>query len=287
MIAVYIGWLRGMVWIIMSKLRSGQWWKPGHSFPQLLLHKHIFFSYFSVLSWELLSHVDIWEVAPPPPSSHYTLFGYCWATHSWHSFRGPCLLIPMAYSWPSLGCLLHVRSTPWLTGSSFLNGEGVQRVCSCHHNKWAARLPLTALLQGKGGWRVWGWEQRGVWRSAVNSATVKQQLSERGSFWGSELNRRESQHPDCHRDSSRGTEQRGVMKRGGWWVCLQNPLFLCGSTCAGVGNYRFLTQRDPHHIHSLLPHKKKLVESWNISFQFATVSVLINHKHTQMMMTRV
>lgn len=85
-----------------------------------------------------------------PHRPHYTLFGYCTATHSWHSFRGPCLLIPMAYSWPSLGCLLHVRSTPWLTGSSFLNGEGVQRVCSCHHNKWAARLPLTALLQGKG-----------------------------------------------------------------------------------------------------------------------------------------
>lgn len=136
MIAVYIGWLRGMVWIIMSKPRSGQWWKPGHSFPQLLLHKHVFFSpYFFGLSW-----------APPPD----TLFGYCTATHSRHSFRGPCLLIPMAYSWPGLGCLLHVRSTPWLTGSSFLNGEGVQRVCSCHHNKWAARLPLTALLQGKG-----------------------------------------------------------------------------------------------------------------------------------------
>lgn len=85
-----------------------------------------------------------------PHRPYYTLFGYCTATHSWHSFRGPCLLIPMAYSWPSLGCLLHVRSTPWLTGSSFLNGEGVQRVCSCHHNKRAARLPLTALLQGKG-----------------------------------------------------------------------------------------------------------------------------------------
>lgn len=43
-------------------------------------------------------------------------------------------------------CLLHVRGMPWLTGSSFLNGELVQRVCSCRHNKWAAKLPLAALL---------------------------------------------------------------------------------------------------------------------------------------------
>lgn len=68
----------------------------------------------------------------------------------------------------------------------------------------------------------------------------------------------------------------GVMKSGGWRVCLQNSPVLCGSTCAGVGNYRFLTQRDPHHIFSLLPHKKNL-ECWNISCQFATLSVL--HKH--------
>lgn len=55
---------------------SGQRWKPGHSFPQLLLHKHLFFfpsPYFSVLSLELLSHVDIWEV-PPPPLSIYPIW---------------------------------------------------------------------------------------------------------------------------------------------------------------------------------------------------------------------
>lgn len=49
-----------------EKAPVSQWWKPGHSFPQLLLHKHIFFSYFSVLSQEPLSHVDIREVAHPP-----------------------------------------------------------------------------------------------------------------------------------------------------------------------------------------------------------------------------
>lgn len=106
-----------------------------------------------MLSWVLLSHVAIcWEVAPPPTRPPLTIPYLATVQphiHDTHS-GGPGLLIPMAYSWPSLGCLLHVRSTPWLTGSSFLNGDGVQRVCSCHHNKWAARLPLTALLQGKG-----------------------------------------------------------------------------------------------------------------------------------------
>lgn len=115
-------------------------------------HKHIFFPLFfcafmrtSLPCWHLGSHL----LPSSPTTVKYTLFGYCKATYSWHSLRGPCLLIHMAYSWLNLRCLLYVRSTPWLTGSSFLNG-GVQRVCSCRHNKWAARLPLTALLQGKG-----------------------------------------------------------------------------------------------------------------------------------------
>lgn len=115
-------------------------------------HKHIFFPLFfcafmrtSLPCWHWGSHL----LPSSPTTVKYTLFGYCKATYSWHSLRGPCLLIHMAYSWLNLRCLLYVRSTPWLTGSSFLNG-GVQRVCSCRHNKWAARLPLTALLQGKG-----------------------------------------------------------------------------------------------------------------------------------------
>jgi len=131
-----------------EQVQVRQWWKPGHSFPQLLLDKHIYFPIFRTFMRTSLPCGPLGSA--PVLRLQYTLFGYCTATYSWHLFRGPCLLIPIAYSWPSLCCLLHVRSTPWLTGSSFLRGEGVQRVCSCRHNKWAARLPLTALLQGKG-----------------------------------------------------------------------------------------------------------------------------------------
>lgn len=109
MMVLYSGWLRAMVWII-----SRRWWKTGHRFPQQL-HKHV----FSTLSWERLFNADIAETAHTPPLPH-TPFGHCTATHSWHPFRG-ALPIRLAYSWPKFGCFLHVRTTSWLTGSSFRN----------------------------------------------------------------------------------------------------------------------------------------------------------------------
>lgn len=218
--------------------------------------------------------LDISELAQPP-SSYYTLFGYCTATYSWHSSRGPCLLIPMTYSWPGLGCLLHVRSTPWLTGSSFRSG--VQRVCSCRHNKWAARLPLTALFTG-GSQGIYEWEQRGVWRSAVYPATVKQQLGERGSLLGSELNSRESQHPDWHRKLQQSGEARGVVteEKGGVVYCPSVSLGPDICRCRKLEVFHAVT----YVTYFLWCYKRKKLGGFNpIQWQFI-VSILVDHART-------
>lgn len=60
---------------------------------------------------------------------------------------------------------------------------------------------------------------RGVWRSAVFSATVKQQLSKRGSYFEevSSVGRRVS----ILTMTAAALQSRGWDRRGGWWVSLQ------------------------------------------------------------------
>lgn len=88
------------------------------------------------------------QLTPPSPYSIWPLYSHTFMT----PFQG-ALPISLAYSWPKFGCFLHVRTTSWLTGSSFRTGGRVQRVLGCHCNKWAARRPLIALLQGvEEGW---------------------------------------------------------------------------------------------------------------------------------------
>lgn len=195
---------------------------------------------------------------------YYTVFGYCTATHSWHSFRGPCLLIPMAYSWPSLGCLLHVRSTPWLTGSSFLNGEGVQRVCSCHHNKWAARLPLTALLQTVCGFL--GHCKTAAQRAGVVLRKWTKPPWESASWLPPRLQQSAG--------AEGGNEERWMV---GLFTELSVSMWLHLCRCRKL--QVFNTAWPTSHILSAAHTRKKPWE-WG----YFTVSILISRKDTQMML---
>lgn len=139
-----------MVWIIMSGPRSR---RGGKQALNCFWVNTSFFSYFSMLSWEPPSRVDIGE-GPPFSASNIPYLASVQPVILYTHSRGPM----SSFLWPTFGWILAVScmscDTPWVTGSSRHNRGRVQQVYHCRHNKRAARRPPLLFYRGRGSREV-------------------------------------------------------------------------------------------------------------------------------------